>query len=997
MINNELHYLKYIVSDIFGHCCGDIMELILLYGNKLTINEMINLSNYEFCIVRNVLLCLLIHNIVDIQVIYSKSHECNHILIPDSKKENFLSNEKNIERDGYRGKVTTVDRNDSVKYIESTHLDEVVEEMVEAMGPVGVTRAFNIATNDYGIHNDVKYKGDIKDETKDGLTKNTNINEQIRFLTEHEHYKYMKGCSCPSCICKIKRVEYFVIVNNIYTLVRYSSILYYMHPTQVKGSSNDDILEHHHLYVSTPAVDTSHSTSAPRNKSKNMITSNVTCPDTKTHNLMHNMSYNFFTSNILCDNNSIAQGEVDNNNVEETFSKGDLVHFIEKVILLRIIKNGRITIDTCLKNLKHDDYVEVCKKEIPNIKKKKLRLIFLQLLKKKFIKKCKYFNEHACENDSNTREHMTKYSNSINYMNACLDPTLSSTNNCSSLYHLNPNNEITMNKLEQNTQKINTSHNSKNKIYHNAHSNYYDMSKSNDHTNPSEFERNNHFNNSHNSSNDSFLFTQVDNINDMNSDNCTTISNLNDKNKHNGKTTRNVLNMTSNMKRRKIIDNQMENAQNFGNLTNNNDIEGNIFSISGDNNRTSDLIDYRRNLNDDNNNNMRWNFLGNSSHVDYGNEDIKSSRNVVHFQPHNAKTEEQKNPRVCTKSNEYEYFDTNYNSSGRYINKENMENDIMEYLDNRFTYFQANNEVLTILYLKQECFNFITHYYSFNEIGKYIFFFLLNNVQLSYCAEENNYKDISIFCSFENIEKYVIENLKKKNIYIDRNIVLQNLNNLIKYPDQLIKTQRNETITYAADFENVKNIYKNKIITNFIESMNGISALRIWKFLASAPSQKVNDEIISENVLIPLNDVRKKLYNLLYHGYIKCHECNNSNVNKTYIKHSLSFSTNIYYTTNKIKENLFTIAKNIYIRKLHENNEINILHNKSNICANDMAKESPSSVHTNQVRISNEAYNPPDSTSEKKKKISLTSREYAVDYLEISLINLDKLIFIFNS
>ncbi|KJP85840.1 hypothetical protein AK88_04488 [Plasmodium fragile] len=186
--------------------------------------------------------------------------------------------------------------------------------------------------------------------------------------------------------------------------------------------------------------------------------------------------------------------------------------------------------------------------------------------------------------------------------------------------------------------------------------------------------------------------------------------------------------------------------------------------------------------------------------------------------------------------------------------------------------------------------------------------------------------------------------------------------------------------------------------------MNGSGALRIWNFLIATPEQKLNDEVISENVLIPLNDVRKKLYNLLYHGYIKCHECNNSNVNKTYIKHSLSFSTNMYYTTNKIKENLFTIAKNIYIRKLHENNEINTLHNKSNMCANEVGgKDPPAEQRTVQGATSgqNASINQTSNTSSKshqnKKKISLTSREYAVDYLEISLINLDKLIFIFNS
>lgn len=204
-------------------------------------------------------------------------------------------------------------------------------------------------------------------------------------------------------------------------------------------------------------------------------------------------------------------------------------------------------------------------------------------------------------------------------------------------------------------------------------------------------------------------------------------------------------------------------------------------------------------------------------------------------------------------------------------------------------------------------------------------------------------------------------------------MVLQNLNALIKLPDQLIQIKCNQVITYAADFVNIKNIYKKKIISNVLENMTGLEALRIWKYLLTNSEEKINDELISENVLIPLNDVRKKLYHLLYHGYIKAHEYNNSNNNKTYIKHSLSFSTDFYFTSNKVKENLFTIAKNIYIRKFLENNEINTLHNKSNICINETQDHN------------------------KKKKITLTSKEYAVDYLEMALINMDKLIFIFSS
>lgn len=183
-------------------------------------------------------------------------------------------------------------------------------------------------------------------------------------------------------------------------------------------------------------------------------------------------------------------------------------------------------------------------------------------------------------------------------------------------------------------------------------------------------------------------------------------------------------------------------------------------------------------------------------------------------------------------------------------------------------------------------------------------------------------------------------------------------------------------------------------------------------------------------VLIPLNDIRKKLYNLLYTGYIKCHECNNNNNTKTYIKHSLSFSTNIDYTNNQVNENLFIVAKNIFVRKNFENNEINTLHNKSNICLseyeqiidtdftinknNNILQQTVKSNSENPININSNLYEPfttssppptnhPNNNSinrninKKKKIITLTDREYAVDYLEISLINIDKLIFIFNS
>ncbi|GAB66730.1 hypothetical protein PCYB_095140 [Plasmodium cynomolgi strain B] len=977
MISNELHYLKYIVGDIFGQCCSEIVELILLYGNKLTINEIINFSNYEFSIVRNILLCLLIHNIVDIRIIYGKSHECSHAT-SEGKRVGLLPDERG-ERRGrapVEEAIEVVQQLGSTAPIEAGKGDEA-GEIVNVAGEVvhaGEAEEEGAPQNGPPTGDaDDDAEGDAENDAEDDQAmeerrSKTNLREEMRFLTYHGSYKYMKGCSCASCICKIKRVEYWVVVNNIYALVRYSSIFYYMHPTRVKSGGTDDMSEYHHVCGTSSAVDS------------------IPTAATATHSIM---SYNFFTSDMIHDNNSSTVQEEEENSAEETSSKRDIINFIEKVILLRVIKNGRITIDACVKNLKQDDYVEVCKKEIPNIKKKKLKLIFLQ------------FNDRT-----------SKYDQSINYINARVDPS-PYANNYAAVYHPNRNNHVGMNRVEANAQRTNSAIYSKGKTRtaHTAHPNHQGWNRTNSLLNSTQFDRNNqqHSNESFNSSNDSFLFSAVDNVNSMSGYNPVTNAYPNDSNKQGAKITRDVLGMVENAKRRKTTENEPGEKYNCRNFTNNDSFDGNLFSMSGERNRSLDPLGSSSYLNEDNNSIISSaypggsSYLGTNSYPGGGSSYPRSSTPFDRSNTMNVQATDRKNHTPMNRENQYEYFDPRENTTDRYTNKDNMQNDLLDYLDNRFTYFQANNEVLTILYLKQECFNFITHYYNFNEVEKGIFFFLLKNVQLSYCVEENNYKHTPSFCTFENVEKYVIANLKKKNIYMDRNVVLQNLNNLIKYPDQLVKTQCNEMITYAADFSNIKNIYKNKITTNIIENMNGSGALRIWNFLIATPEQKVNDEVISENVLIPLNDVRKKLYNLLYHGYIKCHECNNSNVNKTYIKHSLSFSTNVYYTTNKIKENLFTIAKNIYIRKLHENNEINTLHNKSNICANEVGKDPPPDLRTSQGPPSghnvstNQSSNTASKSHQNKKKISLTSREYAVDYLEISLINLDKLIFIFNS
>ncbi|CRG96508.1 conserved Plasmodium protein, unknown function [Plasmodium gallinaceum] len=806
MINSELEYLKYIISDIFGYSCSEIVELILIYGNKLTINEIINLSNYEFNIVRNIILCLLIHNILDVNIIYNKSDECNHVSV-DDKNVNLSFEQKNNEN--FFNKNTEKNR-----------------EM--------------------------------------------NLNE-INLLPDNENYKYMKGCKCAFCICKIKRVEYFVIIKNIYILVRYSSIFYYMHPTCI-NKRNETTIE-------------------------NVNNTNI--------------EYNFFYSdNTFDDNMNYLDGKD-----EQVLEKDDTINFIEKIILIRIIKSGRITIDNCLKDLKHDDYVEVCKKKIPNISRKKLRLIFLQLLKKKFIKKCKYFNEHICENNKEQNENLLIYDNSINYININYNKTL------------DDNLVKDLNDTENNFNNIN---NNNNKINNNSNSNSCD---------------NNNYNIIDNNIDNILFYQQMDNDNDTKKNNLPNINEQNNDMKINSKKSKKIHKETSsvlsNKKKRKT--NVSENNVKKVNIY---QYENNIDEILTINDESSNKNENKNIVHNNNNNNTSKKYK----------EKLLDKDIILTM---NKKNE---NSNKVNYSND----DTSY-----FLNKEDMQNNLLEYLDNPYTYFQANSEVLSLLYLKQECFNFITNYYNLNEITKCILFYLLKNVQLNYSMDNNNYNVSSSFSSFENIEKYVIEKLKKKKIFIDKNTVLQNLNMLIKYPDNLIKTQCNEVISYASDFSNIKTIYRNKIISNIIENMIGLDALRIWNFLISTSDEKSNDEIISENVLIPLNDVRKKLYNLLYHGFIKCHECNNSNNNKTYIKHSLSFSTNIYYTSNKIKENLFTVAKNIYIRKFYENNEINTLHNKLNICVSDKDNN--------------------------KKANSLTSREYAVDYLEISLINVDKFIFIFNA
>ncbi|CAD2105233.1 hypothetical protein YYG_02077 [Plasmodium vinckei petteri] len=923
MISHELDYLKYIIYDAFGQRCSEIVELILLYGNKLSMNEIINLSNYDFSMIRNIILCLLIHNILDFRIIYNKTIECTHnSTTPDNEKINYI----NIE--------------DEKKKENNKNPDNIL------------------------FNSDNETEGDKK------TTTNVAIDTGIHFLSDLENYKYIKGCKCSSCICKIKRVEYYVIVRNIYILIRYSSMLYYIHPTCIKGV---DTHSSEHLNNNT-SPSNSMTTSTIGNSITNPPTISTNSNPIKNIATSYNMpkcvNYNFFTTNIIADTASIYNNDMtkvgsdynitylsdkyrNNSYIEdEEMNKNDLINFIEKVILIRIIKNGRVTLDDCLKNIKLDEYVEVCKKDISNISKNKLRLIFIQLLKKNIIKKCKQFNEHICDNKTKSPENNINFNTSLNYIDTNFEHTDRQISYASHKYINNANNidQPFLNFSKKNDLNIQTPINTQINEYNNYDQNQNIEKKRNHYTS---------------------CVGKIENDLIDSSDFTNNISIINSINEYEKK--------------------QIQNSPNKKSKINRN---SNIFSYNE--------TEWEHNYIDTNFKNTEQNeYRTNIDEIDENPNVISSNK---------------------TRERSYEQYGTK---------KEMTQNNIIDYLDNPYTYFQVNSEVLTCLYLKQECFNFISYYYNMNDIAKCILFFLLNNVQLNYSEDENKFIDTVSYSTYEHIEKYVHSKLKSKKINIDKNMILQNLNILIKYPDQLISVRYNDIITYAVDFKNIKLIYQKKITTNMIENMNGLDALRIWNFLIYTPDQKYNDEIISENVLIPLNDIRKKLYNLLYSGYIKCHECNNNNTTKTYIKHSLSFSSNVYYTNNQVNENLFTVAKNIFVRRNFENNEINTLHNKSNICLtefdqivdtdfshnqNNNTLENDTKLNSeNLINITSNIFEPTINSSElsdhhpsntttnrninqkKKKTITLTDREYAVDYLEISLINIDKLIFIFNS
>ncbi|SCP04782.1 conserved Plasmodium protein, unknown function [Plasmodium ovale] len=997
MIKYELDYLKYIICDVFGHSCSEIVELILIYGNKLTINEIITLSNYEFTIVRNVLLCLLIHNIVDINIVYNKSTECSHVVVDSTKGSEIPGGENQSEN--------IFPHNNGKTQAE-------IPPMISAV---------------------LAGKGEPEDVLKD----------EMNFLSDNENYKYMKGCRCASCICKIKRVEYFVIIRNIYVLIRYSSILYYIHPTRIRDREKNTM-----------------------ENAQGTNNASVTEPKSTFNPVLK--EFNFFEDDSRDDytdwtDDDMTYEHKDNSLYNEEFEKKDIRKYIEKVLLLRIIKNGRITIDNCLRNIRQDDYVEVCRKEIPNISRKKLRLIFFKLLKKRLIKKCTYFNEHICENSKNSNEPFSTFERSFNYINVD-NLQQYGCNDFTSEFHMNGMTNQTIKSSSNNFEE------EKNDLYKGKdsfHTGYETNDKKNISSDNPLHEMNSHINNDTENGMSEFLFSGKKNLStNINGKNVLPQRNIKN-NRQSSSTSKGIINNTSSTKRRRKSRSDKENGELvcFPSSIKNEDTCSKIKKNEYDKKDSSSRSLCTRDEKSENDIVDIGEILWGTSLSQMGNVESERQTSISREARLKGKKKEAEvqaevvaegmvaegvvaegvvaegmvaegvvaegvvaegvvaegvvaegvvaegmvTEAVMKKANakcKNKFTHPLHNNEN---DKENIQNNILDNLDNPFTYFQVNNETLINLYLKQECFNFICNHYNFNEIIKCIFFFLLKHVQINYSEEKKKYIDTISYISFENIKIWVIKKLKNKyNIYINENIILQNLNILIKYPENFICTKYNNIIiNYGINFINIKNFYKHKIISYMIENMNDIESLRIWNFLISFPDEKLNDELISENVLIPLSDVRKKLYNLLYYGFIKCHECNTTCNNKNYFKHCLFFSTNYNYSFNKIKEYLFTIAKNIFIRKFYENNEINTLHNKSTICVYDntgidydnfFTKDNIncSIFNENNTNGGNINYNNLFGNMEKH-TITLTDREYAVDYLEISLIHLDKLIFIFNS
>ncbi|KYN96794.1 hypothetical protein PRSY57_1144200 [Plasmodium reichenowi] len=953
MIKNELDYLKYIICDMFGSCCSDIIEIILLYGNKLSIYELINLSSYEFNVVRNVLLCLLIHNIVDVNIIYSKSIECNHLSPEETIGVINVDDNNKISQDNHN--EMNQHSNNKIPQHSNNKIPQHSDNKIKYLFKDGIKKKNIISHHKH--NEEIKTIPDIQNEEM----------QSFNFLCNSKNYEYMKRCKCDSCICKIRRVEYFVIIKNIYVLVRYPSILYYIHPTCIiKDKKSITSLNN----FSTTSSDLQLDMNTYNFFNTEMIDEFedlINWYDDKNGDIMknnnnnnNNHNNNTYNDDYLHNRNQI-QDDTFFRNSNGLVEKNETLNFIKKIILIRIIKNGRMTINKCIENLNNDDYAEVCKKDVPELNKNYLRFLFLELLKKKFIKKCKYFNEHECENDKRQKYDVMKnevrkndnykkmYTNNLkdNSNDIHLEQNDPIDETSLLLYkHTNKNNnnnDIIINKNNNNDDIIINKNNNNNDIIINKNNNNDDII-------------NNKNNNNHdiiinkNNNNNDIIINKNNNNNDIiNNNNICCNNNVTNSEKpihynpYNDIYPNDYPHTTKKKYNKNIINNKKKKHTTIDEIYDNTDISKNNLK--------------KRKIDDDIIITEQENYMPN-------NIDEQQKRREVIKQLHNEDINIKMNKSIKTYNE--------YNINGIYKNNHN--DNLLKLIDNKYTYFQVDNDTLSIIYLKQECFNFITHFFNLNEVSKCIFYVLLTNVKFYYSQEQNDYKDTCLFLSFEYIEKCVISKLKRnKNIFVDKHMVLQNLNALIKLPDQLIQIKCNQVITYAADFHNIKNIYKKKIISSVLENMTGLEALRIWKYLLINSEEKINDELISEHVLIPLNDVRKKLYHLLYHGYIKAHEYNNSNNNKTYIKHSLSFSTDFHFTSYKVKENLFTIAKNIYIRKFLENNEINTLHNKSNICINETQDHN------------------------KKKKITLTSKEYAVDYLEMALINMDKLIFIFSS
>ncbi|KNC37018.1 hypothetical protein PFLG_01571 [Plasmodium falciparum RAJ116] len=347
MIKNELDYLKYIICDIFGSCCSDIVEIILLYGNKLSIYELINLSSYEFNVVRNVLLCLLIHNIVDVNIIYSKSIECNHLSPEETRgvinvyDNNKMNQHSNNEMNQNSNNKMNQHCNNKMNQHCNNKMNQHSDNKNKYLFKVGIKKKNIISHHKH--NEELKTIPDIKNEEM----------QSFNFLCNSKNYEYMKRCKCDSCICKIRRVEYFVIIKNIYVLVRYPSILYYIHPTSIikdkksitslnnfSTTSSDLQLDiNTYNFFNTEMIDEFEDvTNLCDDKNGDIIKNNNNNNNNHNHNNHNNNNHiNNHNDDYLHNRNQI-QDDTFFRNSNGLVEKNETLNFIKKIILIRIIK-----------------------------------------------------------------------------------------------------------------------------------------------------------------------------------------------------------------------------------------------------------------------------------------------------------------------------------------------------------------------------------------------------------------------------------------------------------------------------------------------------------------------------------------------------------------------------------------------------------------------------------------------------------------------------------